>query len=153
VHGTARRPRLGYTRGLRPTSRGAVVVPPDGLWAVTLTSTGDAAAVVTAVEYAVQFRGEKTLLRGEDAIPVLEHIDGRGHTADRDYLLVRLVAGFALAPGASVRVMELPLSLAEALDVLTLTLVYRGLFGERLRLVLSPHPPQGLPRPRTDALT
>lgn len=142
-HELAPRPYLSYTRRMRKEADSAITVPDSGLWCVGVTNAGDAAARIVAVSYFAEPHGG-TAVAG-DALEIRPVFDALGVVDERDYSIMRLTHGSALAPGARQTLYELPLPVAQKFSRLGVTLTYAGPFGERREVTADAIPPHGLP--------
>jgi hypothetical protein len=123
---------------------GTVLVPPAGLWVIDVTNAGDAGARIVGSSYfGTTVDGRD--VEGVDALDLRPLFDPLGVVDERDYRLLRIVPGFGIPVGGSVRVMELPLPVAHRFTRLGLTLTYTGPYGERTAITVEAHPPHGLP--------
>jgi hypothetical protein len=131
----SQRPWLAYSTRWLDSDQGVelTLARPSLIWVATLTNAGPGTAVIASAKYAAVLAtpaGPESV-EGVSGLELIRALGALGHREHLDFGISNISAGFAVPPGGTVRICEIPEESMSWLSRLDIDLLYDSLLGDQ----------------------
>ena len=122
-------PYIVYESSFSPESKFGLVSQKVRFWSVTLRNAGLGTAVITNVSYKIAFTDGKICSANNST--VIDYFKENQLTYEKDFSVMRLSRGYAIASKEHVCIFEIPTENSSRVSLFDIKYEYKGFLGDR----------------------